>query len=116
MDKNYFAKRIILNAILISGSHAVNRNELNILQSQGQNFRDGSHEFDQDMFDVSEETCTGDGWGEVIDSWDVLTHDLDDAKCGKYKENMKCLCVAYFSLGAMLPPYRPKFLCESCNE
>lgn len=46
----------------------------------------------------------------------ILTHDLDDAECGKHKENMKCLCVAYFSLGAMLPPYRPKFLCESCNE
>ena len=97
-------------------SHAVSRNERNILRSRGQNYGDGSHEFDQDMFDVSEETCTGDGWGEVIDSWDIITHDLDDAECGKHKESMKCLCVAYFSLGAMLPPYRPKFLCESCNE
>ena len=116
MIRTICAKRIILNAILISGSHAVNRNELNILQSQGQNFRDGSHEFDKDMFDVSEEICTRDGWGEEIDSWDVLNHNLDDAECGKHKENMRCLFVAYFSLGAMLSPYRPKFLCESCNE
>ena len=58
---------------MISGSHAVNRNELNILQSQGQNFRDGSHEFDQDMFDVSEEICTRDGWGEETDSWNIVT-------------------------------------------
>ena len=61
-----------------------------------------------------EETCTGDDWGEKIDSWDIVSHDLDEAECGKYKETMKCYCVAYFSLGAMLPPYRPKFMCESC--
>ena len=92
----------------------MNRNERNILRSQGKNWGDGSHEFDQDMFDVDEATCTGDNWGEEIDSWDIVSHDLDQAECGKYKENMRCYCVAYFSLGAMLPPYRPKFLCESC--
>ena len=109
-------QRLFLRKIIFSGTDAVNRHERNILRSQGQNFGDGSHEFDRDMFDVSEETCTSDGWGEEIDSWDIITHDLDDAECGKHKEGMKCLCVAYFSLGAMLPPYRPKFLCESCNQ
>ena len=66
------------------------------------------------MFDVDEATCTGDNWGEEIDGWDIVSHDLDEAECGKYKENMRCYCVAFFSLGAMLPPYRPQFLCESC--
>ena len=92
------------------------RNERMVLRANGGNWGDGSHEFDQDMFDIDEELCTGEDWGEKIDSWDIVSHDIDEAECGKYKENMKCLCVAYFSLGAMLPPYRPKFLCESCNE
>ena len=65
-------------------------------------------------FDVSNQTCSGDGWEEEIDSWDVITNDLDDRECGKYKENMKCICVAYFSPGTMLPPYTPTFHCESC--
>ena len=67
-------------------------------------------------FDVSNQTCSGDGWEEEINSWDVIINGLDDIQCGKCKENMKCVCVAYFSPGTILPPYRPKFHCESCNE
>ena len=87
--KTISVKRIVLNAITILGSYAVNRNERNILRSQGQNFRDGSHEFDQHMFDVSEETCIGDGWGEKIDNWDILTRNLDGTEYGKHKENIR---------------------------
>merc|ERR1711997_552844 len=79
-------------AVMGTGVISMTRNERNVLRSQGKNWGDGSHEFDQDMFDV------------------------DEAECGKYKENMRCFCIAYFSLGAMLPPYRPKFLCESCRK
>ena len=115
-DKNFLVKRIILHAISILGSLAVNRNERNILRSQERNFGDGCNELDQDIFDAPEETCTEEGWGEEIDSWDIVIHNWDDAKCGKHKENMKCLRVEYFPLGAILPTCRLKFFCESYNE
>merc|ERR1712064_73447 len=77
-------------AVMGTGVMSMTRNERNVLRSQGKN------------------------WGEKIDGWDIVSHDIDEAECGKYKENMRCFCIAYFSLGAMLPPYRPKFMCESC--
>merc|ERR1712096_139329 len=67
---------------------------------------------DIDMFDVTEEACKAEDWGEHIDSWDLVAHDLDQAECGKHLEGWKCLCRAYFSVGAIDGP--PQYICEHC--
>merc|ERR1712018_302576 len=100
--------------LLGTGTDAINRNERNILRARGENVGEGSHEFDIDEFDVDQETCEGKGWGEHIDSWDIVAHSLDDAECGKYVAHMKCLCQAIFSLGAIMKD--PQFTCIRCND
>merc|ERR1711894_328555 len=75
-------------------------------------WRAASHQFNQDMFDVSESECTRSDWGEHIDSWDIVEHGISEAECGKYYEGFQCLCRAFFSLGALMGP--PHFHCELC--
>ena len=98
----------------ILGSVAINRNERNFLRSQGDFVErgDGSHQFDVDMFDVSKEKCTGEDWGEHIDSWDIVGHELDEAECGAHYDAFRCLCRAYFSLEAIMGA--PHYICEPC--
>ena len=94
--------------------NAVSRNERNIIRSEGGNVGEGSHQFDIDLFDVDQATCTGPDWGEKIDSWDIVAHNIDDAECGKYYNGMGCLCRAFFSLGAIMG--QPHFICQPCSE
>ena len=94
---------------------ALNRNQRNILWSRGaivERQGEGSHQFDIDMFDVPEANCTGKDWGEEIDSWDIVAHDLDDADCGAHYDGFRCLCRAYFSLGAIMGT--PHYTCQPC--
>ena len=72
-----------------------------------------AYQFDVDMFDVPKENCTTDAWHEQIDSWDIVGHNLDGADCGAYYDNFRCLCRAYFSLGAILGA--PHYSCEPCD-
>ena len=65
------------------------------------------------MFDVDEATCTASDWGEHIDSWDIVSHDEDEATCDKYYEGFKCFCKAQFSLGAIMG--HTHFVCEPCH-
>ena len=91
----------------------MNRNDRNVLRARGENWGDGSHQFDQDLFDVDEDTCTGSDWGESIDAWDIVAHDLSGAECGKHYENFRCLCKALFSHGAIMGA--PHYTCEPCH-
>ena len=84
-----------------------------MIRSNGGNSGGGSHEYDDDMFDIDEATCTGPEWGEHIDSWDIVAHDLSDAECGKYYDGFRCFCRALFSLGAIMGS--PHFTCEPCH-
>ena len=65
------------------------------------------------MFDVPEANCTGRDWGENIDGWDIVAHNLDDAECSKTYDGMRCLCRAFFSLGAIMGI--PHYICEPCH-
>ena len=98
----------------ILGLDALNRNERNYLRSQHISPARGerSNQFDIDMFDVPSEKCTGKDWGEQIDSWDIVSHELGEADCGKYYEGFRCLCRAYFSLGSIIGV--PQYICEPC--
>jgi len=110
--KRFSVVLCLVVAMAALGTDAINRNERNVIRSQGGSWGDFTHEFDQDYFDVSEAECTGKDWGEKIDSWDIVSHSLSEAECGKAHEGWKCLCRAYFSLGAIMGA--PHYTCERC--